>query len=138
MENKQPKRINCYLFTFTAVASVVLLMYLCPIFINRILIKPIDADDVEQIIVYYNTTPYVLDKFETDKFIEIYNSSKYLEKDNGQIGTTPVYHTVIFFEGRDYACVSDYEGGKFAVSSFDSDFFVYNKELLTFLSDAVP
>lgn len=138
VKKEEGKKINLDLIILVVAAVVVLVICLGYQLINHILINPIDGDKVAQITVYYNATPYVLDESNTDRFIELYNSSRYLEKDNGQIGTTPVSHTVIYFDNGKHTTVSDYGGGKFAVSSPDSEFFIHNKELLTFLSAEIP
>ena len=73
----------------------------------------IDAEKVEKISIWGHGSQRELNDDEVDRFIRLYNSSRYRGEGNEEVGTTPEFGVyVYFFDGavlavNDFRCTGD-------------------------------
>ncbi|MBE6924940.1 MAG: hypothetical protein E7466_06885 [Ruminococcaceae bacterium] len=130
-EKNGRKRINLDLVILAVVAVVVLVLYLCSVLINPLLIRSIDADDVEKVVIYGRQ----MDDDKKEEFIELYNSSKYAGRYKDDAGSTPNFSVKVHFTNGDKITIWD-DGSRLFVSPESGETFqIRNKELYAFLID---
>ena len=134
-EKKERKPFISDLILLGIVAAVLLVLYLIYSLVNWVLIKPIDADDVQKITF---GSSHELNEAQIEEFIEIYHSSKYYGKERN-FDTTPDYQFNIYLDDSTWIDVSEY-GHLFIVeyhySNGESELFhVKNNKLDGFVED---
>lgn len=128
-EKKERKKINFDLIILAVAAVVVLVLYLCSVLINPLLIRSIDADDVEKVIIHGRQ----MDDDKKDEFIELYNSSKYGGRYKDDAGSTPNFSVKVYFTNGDKITIWDDDSRLFVSPESGETFQIRNKELYAFL-----
>ncbi len=125
-EKKENKKINLDLIILAVIAGTIFLYW---VFLNPLLIRSIDIQDVEQITMHCRP----IHDDEVEQFVELYNSSKYGGQYKNDAGSTPNFSVEVYFTNGDKFTVWDDDGRLIVSPESGKSFYIRNKELYTFL-----